>query len=68
MCPRDSSHLTFEFKKYYLIKPDIIFFNASKNFKKNLLGETGKPVKDNFEYNSLTNTQYLNIKQIKKLL
>tara|TARA_B100000959_G_scaffold167758_1_gene175751 strand:+ start:433 stop:1428 length:996 start_codon:yes stop_codon:yes gene_type:complete len=68
MCPRDSAHLTFEFKKYYLIKPDIIFFNASKNFKKNLLGEIGKPVKDNFEYNSLTNNQYLNIQQIKKLL
>jgi len=68
MCPRDSAHLTYEFKKYYLIKPDIIFFNTNKNFKKNLLKENGKLVKDNFEYNSLTNKHYLNISQIKKLI
>ena len=34
MCPRDSSHLTYEFKKYYLIKPDIIFLAHQKIMKK----------------------------------
>ena len=66
MCPRDSSHLTYEFKKYYLIKPDIIFFSSSKNHEKNLLGEVGKKVKPNFEYSSNKNSHFLSLKEIKK--
>jgi len=66
MCPRDSSHLTYEFKNYFLIKPDIIFFDTSKNYTRNLLGEKGKLVKPNFEYNSKTNSNFLSIKEIKK--
>ena len=66
MCPRDSSHLTYEFKRYYLIKPDIIFFGSSKNHEKNLLGEVGKKVKPNFEYSSNKKSSFLIIKEIKK--
>ena len=66
MCPRDSSHLTYEFKRYYLIKPDIIFFSSSKNHEKNLLGEVGKKVKPNFEYSSNKNPHFLSLKEIKK--
>ena len=68
MCPKDSAHLTYEFKSYYLITTDIIFFNRNRNFKKNKFSETGKLVKDGFEYNSLTNINFLNISQIKKLI
>ena len=68
MCPRDSSHLTYEFKRYYLIKPDIIFFSSSKNHEKNLLGEVGKKVKPNFEYSSNTNTKWMTSKNIKTWL
>ena len=68
MCPRDSSHLTLEFKKYFLIKPDVVFFSINNSFQKNYLKEKGKKVKDNFEYNSLTNKQYLSINQIKKII
>ena len=67
MCPKDSTHLTYEFKKYYLIKSDITFY-ANQNFRKNIYSEIGKLVKDNFEYNSLTNKNFLNISQIKKLI
>tara|TARA_A100001011_G_C14212035_1_gene800348 strand:- start:191 stop:1186 length:996 start_codon:yes stop_codon:yes gene_type:complete len=68
MCPRDSSHLTLEFNKYFLIKPDVVFFSINNSFQKNYLKEKGKKVKDNFEYNSLTNKQYLSINQIKKII
>ena len=42
MCPRDSSHLTYEFKKYYLIKPDIIFLAHQKIMKKPSRQKLGK--------------------------
>ena len=51
LCPKDESHLTLEFKKYYLIKPSIIF-NQPNDYTRNQLKEKGKKVKDGFEYNS----------------
>ena len=66
MCPRDSSHLTYEFKNYFLIKPDITFFDSSKNYIDNLSGEKGKLVKPNFEYNSKSNPNFLSVEEIKK--
>jgi len=58
MCPSDDSHLTLEFKDHYVICPSIQF-NHEVNFVKNLLGEMGKAVKQGFEYNSGTNTEWL---------
>jgi Predicted nucleoside-diphosphate sugar epimerases len=66
MCPRDSSHLTYEFKKYYLIKPDIIFFSSSKNYEKNLLGEVGKKVKPKYECSSNKNCHLVSPKELEK--
>ncbi len=68
MCPRDSAHLTYEFKKYFLIKPDIIYFKSTNSYLQNFMGEKGKKVKSDFEYNSKTNKDFLSIKQIKKLI
>ena len=68
MCPQDSAHTTYEFKKYYLIKPDIVFYNLKAAFEKNCFGEKGKKVTSNFEYNSYTNKSFLNFEQIKKLI
>lgn len=67
MVPRDSSHHTIEFKNHYVIAPEFEFVKQ-KNFKRNNLGEVGKVVKKNFEYNSLNNKNYLNISQIKKII
>ena len=39
-----------------------------KKFKKNLNNEVGKFVKPNFSYESGNNPEFLNIKEIKKLL
>ena len=58
MCPADDSHLTLEFHDHFVIKPTIEFLNTV-NFSENPLGESGKPVKQGFEYNSGNNTEWL---------
>ncbi|OUR83162.1 UDP-N-acetylglucosamine 4,6-dehydratase (inverting) [Cycloclasticus sp. 46_120_T64] len=58
MCPSDDSHLTLDFNDHYVICPTIQFTHHS-DFRMNLLKETGRPVKQGFEYNSGNNTQWL---------
>ncbi len=59
MCPADDSHLTLEFADHYVIKATITFgFKAS--FEENMLGERGSEVAQGFEYNSGSNTEWLN--------
>lgn len=62
MCPRDSAHLTYEYKNHYIIKP-VVYSNVNTSDK-----NKGKKVQDNFEYNSFSNKDFLNISQIKKIL
>jgi UDP-N-acetylglucosamine 4,6-dehydratase len=64
MCPADDSHLTLEFDDHFVIRPTIQFAHHS-NFSVNLLGEKGKDVPQGFEYNSGTNTEWLD--QVKAL-
>lgn len=58
MCPADDSHLTLEFNDHYVICPSIQFAHKS-DFTINKLGETGNYVKQGFEYNSGTNSDWL---------
>lgn len=58
MCPADDSHLTVEFEDHFVIKPTIKFSRKS-DYSKNALGERGVSVKQGFEYNSGSNTQWL---------
>ncbi|MAU58223.1 MAG: UDP-N-acetylglucosamine 4,6-dehydratase (inverting) [Flavobacteriaceae bacterium] len=58
MCPADDSHLTLEFEDHFVITPSIpIVYHV--DYRKNLLGEIGKPVKVGFEYSSINNSQWL---------
>ena len=41
--------------------------HKSIDYRENLLGETGKPVGDDFEYNSLNNPHYLEASEIDRL-
>ena len=63
MCPADDSHLTLEFEDHYVIRPSIQFSYVI-NFNKNKLNETGKPVPEDFEYNSSKNPHFLTIAEI----
>ncbi len=67
MCPKDDSHLTIEFKNYFVITPSIKFNNFSNNYIISKNGEKGKFVQNEFEYNSSSNSKFLNIKELIKL-
>lgn len=66
MCPNESSHLTVKFKDHFVIFPSPDYFDKKKSYLKNILGESGTKVPNNFEYSSDKN-QFLNIEQIKKI-
>lgn len=67
MVPRDDSHLTLEFHDHFVIRPSIIF-TQQNDYTTNLLGETGTPVKQGFEYSSETNTQWLDAKGLMEMI
>jgi len=63
MCPLDDSHLTLEFEDHFVIKPSINF-SAPIDYSQNNLGESGKAVKQGFEYNSRDNTIWLSHEEL----
>ncbi len=67
MCPKEDCANTIEFKDHYLIKPSIRIIDEQVNYRINKLREKGKFVKDEFEYNSLENVNFLNHNQIIKI-
>ncbi len=64
MCPKDDSHLTYEFDDHFVIKPSIIFYNRANDFSGNLLDESGQLVAQGFEYNSGDNV-FLSLEEIR---
>lgn len=62
MVPRDEARRTLEFKDYYIIQPDFRFF--SRRFKNNV----GKPVDKEFEYNSETNSWWLTVEELRRMI
>ena len=65
MCPADDSHLTIEFGDHFIISPSITFYTRGNNFMSNALGETGVLVEQGQEYNSGTNSRFLNVEEIR---
>lgn len=66
MCPANSSNLTIEFDKFFIITPSISFDKKKDYLQyKNL---KGKYVKKDFEYSSGSNSKFLTVAQIKKEL
>jgi UDP-N-acetylglucosamine 4,6-dehydratase (inverting) len=61
MISEEESDNTFEYKSYYKILPSINNWHQDKKRIKN-----GKKVKINFSYNSINNTEWLDIDEIKK--
>ena len=62
MVPRDDARNTVEYEDYYLIKPAFQFF--TRRFRENGC----KPVPEDFEYNSGTNSQWLTVDELKTLI
>ncbi len=67
LCSKDDSRYTIEFKNHYLIKPSINL-NINSSYLKNILKEKGKKTNLDFQYNSGTNNEFLNVKKIQKYL
>ncbi|ESP90435.1 MULTISPECIES: UDP-N-acetylglucosamine 4,6-dehydratase (inverting) [Pseudoalteromonas] len=64
MCPEDLSFDTYEFDDHFVIAPGIKFSSRTNNFDTNAQNEKGKPVQPGFEYNSLSNPEYLSVEEI----
>ena len=58
------SHLTVEFDDHFVISPSITFYSRKVDFTQNALQESGDIVNQGFEYDSGSNPQFLNIKEI----
>ncbi len=64
---KDESGNVIKFKKHYVITPNIQFKHNKRKYLRNKDGEKGVFVKNDFEYSSGTNENFLNVKQIKDL-
>lgn len=65
MCPVDDAHLTLEFADHFVIQPAILF---GSDFHKNLLGEKGVPVAEDFQYSSDQNDHWLEGEQLADMI
>lgn len=63
MVTKDDYRNTYEFDKHYIIYPNFEWWDATRNNKNG-----GKPVEEGFEYNSGTNTEWLNVEQLREAL
>ena len=66
MCPADTYYETLEFADHYVIKPSINF-SQKVDYTKNLIGETGRPVSDGFEYSSGDNPHFLTVEELRDM-
>ena len=69
MCPRDDAHLTLEFDDHFVICPSIKFHHRDVDYTCNAIGETGRPVPhdSDFEYSSGTNPHVLSVEELQDL-
>ena len=67
MCPLDDSHITLEFNDHFVIKPSITF-HSPIDYTTNNLGENGKAVGNEFEYNSKDNDIWLTHEELRAKL
>ena len=62
LIPKDESYRTKEYADYYLVKPDFDFFQRRYDL------DDGKPVSEDFEYNSSTNPWRLSIDEMREMI
>lgn len=63
MITKDDSRSTYEYEKHYIIYPNFEWWDVKRYFT-----EGGTLVSDGFEYNSETNTVWLNVEELQKAL
>ena len=65
LCPKETSQLTLEFKKYYTICPNK---KSLSSLRFNAINEKGKSVTNNFEYSSNNKNSLLGKSEINKFI
>lgn len=68
MCPRDDAHQTIEFENHYVIEPTIQFHDKNMEYSTSVIGEVGKRVDSDFEYDSGSNPVFLTSEEIKDMI
>lgn len=63
MITKDDSRMTYEYSKHYIIYPHFEWYDFKNNFI-----QGGKLVKESFEYNSSTNSVWLDIDELRTSL
>ncbi|SDW10109.1 UDP-N-acetylglucosamine 4,6-dehydratase (inverting) [Tepidimicrobium xylanilyticum] len=63
MIAKDDSRMTYEYEKHYIIYPHFDWWSSERHFTNG-----GKSIEEGFEYNSGTNTEWLNVEDLRKLL
>lgn len=63
MVTKDDSRMTFEYEKHYIVYPHFDWWSSERFFT-----EGGKHIKDGFEYNSETNSEWLELDELKQLI
>lgn len=63
MVNKDDSRNTYEYKSHYIIYPNFDWWDLETHFT-----EGGMPVKEDFEYNSATNSDWLDVDRLKQCL
>ena len=64
----DETRSIIEFKKYYIISPEIKFFDLKSSYSLSYEKEKEKFINKEFVYSSINNSNFLNINQIKSIL
>ncbi|NNE21964.1 MAG: UDP-N-acetylglucosamine 4,6-dehydratase (inverting) [Rhizobiales bacterium] len=67
MCPSDLASLTHEYDEFFLIEPSFKFFHDT-NYTQTRLGEKGRPVAPDFEYNSNTNPDFVDEDALREII
>jgi len=63
MVTKDDSRMTYEYDKHYIVYPHFDWWNSHE-----FMTPGGKLVEEGFEYNSGTNSEWLSVEELQKLL
>ena len=66
MIPQEEARNCIEMKDKYIITPQLYWWNRKDLDKK--IKEAGKRVKDDFEYTSNKNKNWLSVRELKKIV
>jgi UDP-N-acetylglucosamine 4,6-dehydratase/5-epimerase len=68
LCLPDTAHETLQFERHYVIKPSFKFGRVDVDYRKAADGEIGRPVAEDFGYNSRDNPEFMTPDSLRKMI